>query len=191
MDKTVVEYAHIIIKLLQDVLYDEDKTTWSDLLTYQTPVRDYFAKIGVELYIDEREGFAFLRQTDDEDAKLPRLVRRVPLSYEVTLLCAILREVLEEFDVGDTDSRKCFINGQELREKIEMFLPEPTNRVKLLERLDRAVQATVKLGFLKEMPPETPDSPDLRYEVRRIVKAKITNAQLEAIKRQLELSVIA
>ena len=78
MDKIVVEYAHIIIKLLQDVLCDEDKTTWSDLLTYQTPVRDYFAKIGVELYIDEREGFAFLRQVDDEDAKLPRLVRRVP-----------------------------------------------------------------------------------------------------------------
>ena len=121
MESTVVEYAHIIIKLLQDVIYDEDKSTWSDLLTYQAPVRDYFAKIGVDVFLDEREGFAFLRQKDDENSKLPRLVRRTPLSYEVTLLCAMLREILEEFDVGDTDSRKCFINGSELREKIEMF----------------------------------------------------------------------
>lgn len=184
MDTKIVEYAHIIIKLLQDVIYDDDKSTWSDLLTYQFPIRDYFAKIGVQVYLDEREGFAFLRQIEDDDQKLPRLVRRMPLSYEVTLLCAILREVLEEFDVGDTESRKCFITAQELRERIEMFFPEPSNRVRLLEKFDRAIQTTVKLGFLKEI--EHPDSDEIRYEVRRILKAKITNATLQEIKQELE-----
>ncbi len=186
MENTVVEYAHIIIKLLQDVVYDEDKNTWSDLLTYQLPVRDYFAKIGVDVYLNEREGFAFLRQKDDENSKLPRLVRRTPLSYEVTLLCAILREVLEEFDVGDTDSRKCFINGSELREKIEMFFPEATNRVRLLDKFDRAIKAAVGLGFLKEVLSENPDDKETRYEVRRVIKAKIPNSKLEEIKRELE-----
>ena len=179
MDNKVVEYAHIIIKLLQDVIYDDDKSTWSDLLTYQVPIRDYFAKIGVQVYLDEREGFAFLRQIEDDDQKLPRLVRRMPLSYEVTLLCAILREVLEEFDVGDMESRKCFITAQELRERIEMFFPEPSNRVKLLEKFDRAIQTAVKLGFLKEI--ENSDSDEIRYEVRRILKAKITNTKLQEI----------
>lgn len=186
MENIVVEYAHIIIKLLQDVVYDEDKSTWSDLLTYQVPVRDYFAKIGVEVFLDEREGFAFLRQRDDENQKLPRLVRRTPLSYEVTLLCAILREVLEEFDVGDADSRKCFLNGSDLREKIEMFFPEATNRVRLLEKFDRAIKAAVGLGFLKEILSDNPDDKDPRYEVRRVIKAKIPNAKLEDIKRELE-----
>ena len=79
----VVEYAHVLIKLLQDVLYDEDNAAWSDLLTIHITVRDYFAKIGLELHIDEREGFAFLKQRDDEDSKLPRLVRRAPISYDV------------------------------------------------------------------------------------------------------------
>lgn len=186
MDNKIVEYAHIIIKLLQDVIYDEDKTVWSDLLTYQVPIRDYFAKIGVQVYLDEREGFAFLRQIEDDDQKLPRLVRRMPLSYEVTLLCAILREVLEEFDVGDMESRKCFITVQELRERIEMFFPEPSNKVRLLEKLDRAIQTTVKLGFLKEIIPENSESDEIRYEVRRILKAKITNTKLTEIKRELE-----
>jgi hypothetical protein len=183
MENTIVDYAHIIIKLLQDVVYDDDRSTWSDLLTYQVPVRDYFAKIGVDVYLDEREGFAFLRQRDD--VKLPRLVWRMPLSYEVTLLCVILREVLEEFDVGDTESRKCFINAGELQEKIEMFFPEPTNKVRLLERFDRAIKATVNLGFLKEITSESPEEQETRYEVRRVIKAKLPNSKLEEITREL------
>ena len=186
MENTVVEYAHIVIKLLQDVVYDEDKNTWSDLLTYQVPVRDYLAKIGIDVYLNEREGFAFLRQKDDESLKLPRLVRRTPMSYEVTLLCAILREMLEEFDVGDTDSRKCFIHGSELREKIEMFFPEATNRVRLLDKFDRAIKTAVNLGFLKEVLSEKPDDKETRYEVRRVIKAKIPNSKLEEIKHELE-----
>ena len=186
MENHVVEYAHVIIRLLQDVVYDEDKAAWNDLLTYQVSIRDYFAKIGMELYLDEREGFAFLRQRDDEDLKLPRLVRRTPLSYEVTLLCAILRETLEEFDVGDTESRKCYISDRELREKIEMFFLEPINKVKLLEKFDRAIKSAVSLGFLKEISAASPDDSETRYEVRRIIKAKITNAKLEEIKRELE-----
>ena len=186
MENKAVEYAHVIIKLLQDVVYDEENATWSDLLTYQIPVRDYFAKIGLELHLDEREGFAFLKQVDDEEQKLPRLVRRMPLSYEVTLLCILLRETLEEFDVKDVESRKCFVTTQELREKIEIFFKDSPNKVRLLERFDRTIQSTVRLGFLKETEQENLDSDDIRYEVRRIIKAKITNEKLEEIKQKLQ-----
>ncbi len=167
-------------------MYDEDKTTWSDLLTYQVPVRDYFAKIGLDLHLDEREGFAFLTQQDDEEQKLPRLVRRMPLSYDVTLLCVILREALEEFDVKDIESRKCFVTTQELREKIEIFFKDSPNTVRLLERLDKTIQGAVRLGFLKETEQEVLEDGDLRYEVRRIIKAKITNEKLEEIKTKLQ-----
>lgn len=185
MENKVVEYAHVIIKLLQDVLYDEDRSAWSDLLTYQIPVRDYFAKIGLELHLDEREGFAFLKQPEDEELKLPRLVRRIPLSYEVTLLCVLLREILEEFDVKDIESRKCFVTSQELQEKIEIFFKEAPNKVKLLERFDKTIQSAVRLGFLKETEHENGNSEETRYEVRRIIKAKITNEKLDEIKQKL------
>jgi hypothetical protein len=185
MENKMVEYAHVMIKLLQDVLYDEDRSAWSDLLTYQIPVRDYFAKIGVELHLDEREGFAFLKQPEDEESKLPRLVRRIPLSYEVTLLCVLLREILEEFDVKDIESRKCFVTGQELQEKIEIFFKDAANKVRLLDRFDKTIQAAVRLGFLKETEQENDTSEEVRYEVRRIIKAKITNEKLEDIKQKL------
>ncbi|GAK57713.1 hypothetical protein U27_04680 [Candidatus Vecturithrix granuli] len=185
MENKAVEYAHVIIKLLQDVLYDEEKTTWSDLLTYQIPVRDYFAKIGLELHLDEREGFAFLKQPEAEENKLPRLVRRTPLSYEVTLLCVLLREILEEFDVKDIESRKCFVSTKELQEKIEIFFKESPNKVRLLERFDKTIQSVVRLGFLKETEQENGNSDDRRYEVRRIIKAKITHEKLEEIRQKL------
>ena len=185
MENKTVEYAHVIIKLLQDVLYDEEKTTWSDLLTYQIPVRDYFAKIGLELHLDEREGFAFLRQAEEEENKLPRLVRRTPLSYEVTLLCVLLREILEEFDVKDIESRKCFVSAKELQEKIEIFFKDSPNKVRLLERFDKTIHSVVRLGFLKETEQENGKTEDVRYEVRRIIKAKITHEKLEEIRQKL------
>lgn len=180
-----VEYAHVLIKLLQDVLYDEESATWSDLLTFQIPVRDYFAKIGLELHLDEREGFAFLKQQDGEDVKLPRLVRRVPLSYEVSLLCVLLREILEEFDVKDVASRKCFVTAKELQEKIEIFFKDAPNKVRLLDRFDKTIQTAARLGFLKETPGDSLND-DMRYEVRRVIKAKITNEKLEEMKRKLQ-----
>lgn len=181
-----VEYAHVLIKLLQDVLYDEDSATWSDLLTFQIPVRDYFAKIGLELHLDEREGFAFLKQQDGDDVKLPRLVRRVPLSYEVSLLCVLLREILEEFDVKDVASRKCFVTAKELQEKIEIFFRDAPNKVRLLDRFDKTIQTAARLGFLKETPGDSLND-DMRYEVRRVIKAKITNEKLEEIKRKMQI----
>ena len=186
MEKKVVEYAHVVIKLLQDVLYDEESSAWSDLLTFQIPVRDYFAKIGLQLHLDEREGFAFLKQqADDDEQTLPRLVRRVPLSYEVTLLCVLLREMLEDFDMKNVESRKCFVTTQELQEKIEIFLKDSPNKVRLLDRFDKTIQTAVRLGFLKDMGLTNPESADARYEVRRIIKAKITHEKLAEIRQKL------
>jgi hypothetical protein len=59
--------------------------------------------------------------------------------------------------------------------------------VRLLERLDKTIHAAVRLGFLKETEQENiHDNEDIRYEIRRIIKAKITNEKLEEIHQKLE-----
>jgi len=103
---TIPPYAHLIVKLFQNVIYDEDRKAWQDLITYQRPIRAYFATIGVALMLNEQDGFAFISQPDEmEGQKVPRLASRMPLSYEVSLLLVVIREALEEFDVQNTDSR--------------------------------------------------------------------------------------
>ena len=68
--------------------------------------------LGLELVLDEAEGYAFLRSRpeseDDGNSKLPRLVARRPLSFPVSLLLALLRKKLAEFDAGGGETRLVF-----------------------------------------------------------------------------------
>ena len=183
---TIPAYAPLIIKLFQNVIYDDERKTWQELLSFQHQIRNYFAVIGIELHLNEQEGFAFLSQPDEvEGQKVPRLSRRIPLSYEITLLLVVLREALEEFDVQNTDNRKLFITNTELKDRIELFFEDKADKVKLLDRFDTYINAVSNLGFIKETEVRRFDENVKTYEVRRIIKAKINNEKLEEIKAKL------
>ena len=98
LDNTTANHAlsALVIPLLKGVIYQEnDAGLWQALLQLQARVRDYVTVLGLELVLDEAEGYAFLRaraESDDEAAsKLPRLIVRRPLSFPVSLLLALLR----------------------------------------------------------------------------------------------------
>lgn len=182
-------YAPLIVRLLQGVIYDDERKTWEKLISFQHQIRNYFSTIAIELYLNEQEGFAFLSQPDEFDghpSPVPRLVRRMPLSYEVTLLLVLLREALEEFDVQNTDSRRLFVTDESLKERIEVFFEDKNDRVKLLDRFDNYINSCVNLGFLKEIDVRSHTNQNRTFEVRRIVKAKVTNEKLEEIKVLIE-----
>ena len=70
--------ATAIIRLMQGVVYREhDEDTWSTLERQGAGVRDHFATIGVDVVVDDAEGYAYLRSRPEEDGEeaLPRLVR--------------------------------------------------------------------------------------------------------------------
>jgi hypothetical protein len=186
----ILSYAGVIIKLLQDVLYEDDRY-WKDLINNQHAIAEYFEKIGIKLVINETDGFAYIYQPElnpdaDEKQKLPRLIRKVPISYEVTLLSVLLREMLEEFDLKEFDQVKFFVTHKEIREKIELFFKERSNVVKLLKNFDSYINSVVNLGFLKIVSEDPKDKDSTRYEVKRILKAKINNQKLEEIKTKLD-----
>jgi len=120
--------------------------------------------------------------------KVPRLIRRMPLTYEVTLLLVILREAIEEFDMQNTDSRKLFITNNELKDRIELFFEDKVDKIKLLDRFDTYINNVVDLGFLKEAQVRGFDDKLKTYEVRRIIKAKINSEKLEEIKNKLNVN---
>jgi hypothetical protein len=193
MEKTSFDnaapFAAVVIRLLRGALFDDETRIWNELILYQQPVRDYLVQIGIGLHLDEGNGFAFLTQPEpvEGDMRLPRLVRRMPLTYEVTLLLVVLREYLEEFDVQNTDSSRCFVSHEDLLERVEMLFKVRSDQVKLVTRLDSYVQQAISLGFLKEVRTRSFGGESARiYEVRRIIKAKLDNQKLEDIKEKLE-----
>ncbi len=66
-----------------------------DLAYYEIELSQYFGKIGLEIIIDKREGYAFLKQIElDEKGTTIGLIRGMPLNYEQSLVCVLIREWL-------------------------------------------------------------------------------------------------
>jgi len=176
--------APVIIRLLQGVVSDDNRELWNTLIDHQAQVREYFALIGVEVLIHESEGFAFLKQreaNEGEEPGLPRLIEKRQLGYAVTLLCVLLVEKLVEFDVRGGDSTRLILGRDEIKELVRIFLPGKTNEAKMLDSLDAPINKLVDYGFLRKLA-----SAEDKYEVKRILKAKITADMLKDVKQRLE-----
>ena len=188
--------------LLKGVLYQEsDPALWSTLLDLQARVRDYVAVLGLELMLDEAEGYAFLRSRpeaeDEPDTGLrpPRLVARRPLSFHVSLILALLRKKLAELDAGGGDTR-LVLSRDEIVEMLRVFLPESSNEARVVERIDTHLNRIVDLGFLRRMKAAAgaaAPGAQTTYEVRRILKAFVDaqwlaelDARLAAYRAELD-----
>ena len=197
------DLSSLVIPLLKGVIYRDETGArntglWSALLELQARVRDYVAVLGLELVLDEAEGYAFLRARDREDDEtttpLPRLVARRPLSFPVSLLLALLRKKLAEFDAGggqDEAGVRLVLSREDIVELIRVFLPEASNEARLMDRVDTDINKVVALGFLRRMKPVAGQPP--AFEVRRILKAFVDaqwladfDARLAVYRTQLE-----
>ena len=194
-----LDLGALLVILLKGVVYqDSDAKRWSHLIKLQNRVKDYVSVLGLELILDEAEGYAFLRtrqdEKDDEEEKgendnIPRLIVRRQLSFPVSLLLALLRKKLVEFDASGGETR-LVLTRDNLVDLIRLFVPETSNEAKLVDQIERHVNKVVELGFLRALKSTTPSSQP-SFEVRRIIKAFVDaqwlaelDARLEAYRQQ-------
>ncbi|MGC5809807.1 DUF4194 domain-containing protein [Ralstonia pseudosolanacearum] len=163
--------------MLKGVLYrEDDERLWASLLRLQARVREQAAVLLLDLVLDEAEGYAFLRSRPDVDEaegalRPPRLVARRPLSYPVSLMLALLRKRMAEFDAVGGDTRLVLLRD-DIAELMRVFLPDGTNEARLIDQVDSTITKVVDLGFLRRLKGSVGTSQDSgRYEVRRILKA--------------------
>jgi Domain of unknown function (DUF4194) len=171
-----------LIALMKGILYrDADPILWQTMLKLQARVRDYTAVIGLELMLDEAKGYAHLRQKPDDlaESPLPRLVPRRRLSYHVSLLLALLRKKLAEFDAGSGEER-LILSREQIVDGIRLFLAQTANEVRLAERVQSSIEKAVEMGFLRPL-----RGHDDQYEVRRILKAFVDAQWLNEFDRRL------
>ncbi len=158
-----------VVQLMKGAVYrDTHDKAWQQLLQLQPQVRDYVEVLGLQVVIDEAEGYAFLRQRpvdEDDSNQIPRLVPRRSLSFHVSLLLALLRKKLAEFDAQSGDTRLMLTRAQ-IAEMLRVFLPATSNEARLLDQIDTHINKAVDLGFLRAAKSAEPV-----FEVRRILKA--------------------
>ena len=160
-----------VTQLMKGAVYrDTHDRAWNHLLQLQSQVRDHVAVLGLQVVIDEAEGYAFLRQRpadEDEERQLPRLIPRRALSFHVSLLLALLRKKLAEFDAQGGDTRLMLTRAQ-IVEMLRVFLPDTSNEARLVDQIDTHIGKAADLGFLRPV-----KNAEQLYEVRRILKAYI------------------
>ena len=152
LTKSFPPSAFVKAALLREPLYVEDGEAWRTLVKEQSEIAQYFWQIGLELMLDEGEGFEFLRQIEPlGDERVPRLVRRQKLSYDATLLLVCLRDELNRLDTQTADQTRLIRSKRELHELVGGFLRESHNEVRDAKALDAAIENLRSLGFLKAL----------------------------------------
>ena len=160
----------VIVNLLKGVVYrDAHESLWTPLLTLRNQVSDHMAVIGLTVEIDEAEGYAYLRtrETDDDRTQLPRLIARRTLSFHLSVLLALLRKRLAEFDANSAEVRLVLTRDQIL-EMMRLFMPDSSNDARLVDQIEADINKAVDLGFLRRLRNE----PNV-FELRRIIKAYV------------------
>ena len=177
-------YSKAIVQLLKGPV-ERTSTIWEDVLYYQNDIQDYISVIGLELIVKRNEGFAFVKQREMEDGTTLNLVSRRQIGFETSIVLVVLRQILEEFDNNpiETQSFEKFITDIEIKEEVELFLPEKYNKIKLIKELDNYINRAKELGFLKEIDKKETET---RYQIRRIIKEKITLDGLQEFKNKLQ-----
>src|SRR5438270_10611126 len=169
---------------MKGVTYEEyNPNLWQSLIHLQARVREYISVLGLELVLDEAEGYAYLRQRpadkDKDEQELPRLVPRRQLGYSVSLLLALLRKKLAEFDATSGETR-LILAREQIADLMRLFLPDTTNEARILDRLDADIKKIEDMGFIRRLRGE-----EDRFEVRRIVKAFIDAQFLSQLEQRL------
>jgi Domain of unknown function (DUF4194) len=176
------ELSVVLISLLKGIVEREASPgLWQSLLAHQARVRDHVTVIGLDLALDEAEGYAYLRQRPqpENEPELPRLITRRQLGYPVSLLLALLRKKLAEFDAAGGETR-LVLTSADILDMVRLFLPNTVNQARLQERVGRDINKVVDLGFLRPL-----KGREDTYEVRRILRSFVDAQWLSELNERL------
>lgn len=172
----------VLIYLLKGVLYrDQHPLVWHDLEALEAKVVDYFKTIGMDLMVDEAEGFAYLKQAPlEDDDGIPRLIQRRPLSYPVSILCVLLRKKVIEADAGGGGNRAVLTRDQ-IVEMMRVFSNQRTDEAFTEDQIEAHINKAVEFDLLKPLKSDLPV-----YEVRPIIKALVDAEWLQNLDERIK-----
>lgn len=174
----------VVTSLMKGVVYrDDQEVAWRHLLALQSQVRDHVEVLGLVVVIDETEGYAFLRSApvdpEVEESSALRLVARRPLSFHQSLLLALLRKRLAQFDADASDTRLILTRDQ-IAGMLTVFMPARTTQTRMVDQIDSHIAKAIDLGFLRRV-----QGSEGVFEVRRILKAFVDGQWLSEFEERL------
>lgn len=183
LEQNIKPYSKAIVRLLKSPV-ERTSNVWEDIINYQNEIQEYISQIGLELIVKKDDGFAFVKQFEDNEGKTLGLVQRRQIGFETSIVLVVLRQSLEDFDSNPTQlATEKFITDTEIKEELELFLQEGYNKLKFQKELNKCIADAEKLGFLKEVSKKDNET---KYQIHRIIKEKITLDILQDFKTKIQ-----
>lgn len=178
----IKEYSLSLITLLKGVLYETQKAAWVNLIEYEPDVKKYFSTIGLDLFLDKSEGYAYLKQVEfEEEMEIPKIAEKRQLNFYVSLLCIVLRKYLLEHDAQGGTVR-AIITQQEIINRVKLFMPTAPDEAKQQDKIVATINKVIlEMGFIRKLDDNTDN-----YEIHRIIKGFVNADEIDDTLRRLE-----
>lgn len=180
-------FSRAVVALMKNhVNKDRDPEIWDTILAQRFQIYDYTEKIGLELVLDEADGYAYLKQRDYQagEDEIPRLIPRHQLSYPVSLLLVLLRKRLLEFDSDAAGGGRLILTKEQIAEIMKVYLKDSVNEAKIIADIGRHIEHVREMGFLYRL--SAKDNAEERYEVQRILRGIVNGEWLHDFDKKLE-----
>ena len=173
-----------IILLLKGLFYKIDNEKAFFELTHNSygVIVEYFDTIGLEVRVDENDGYAYLvnKTFEDDSEALPKLIQSRELSYKVSLLCVLLRKKIADFDMQNENER-AIVTKEDISSSILLFLDIKFNEIKIQKEIDATIKKVEELGFLKKLKID-----ETAYEIKSSIKAFVDATWLDDFDKKLK-----
>jgi hypothetical protein len=173
-----------IILLMKGIFYktENEKAFFELQNNSYGAIAEYFDTIGLEVMIDEEDGYAYLKNkeyTDDEEP-LPKLLGSRELSYKVSLLLMLLRKRMVDFDMQH-ESERAVVTKEEIIAELLFFLDIKFNEIKMQKEIESTIKKVEELGFLKKL-----KSNEEAYEIKSAIKSFVDAQWLQDFDAKLQ-----
>ena len=172
-----------IILLLKGLFYrsDNEKAFFELVHNSYGSIAEYFSTIGLDVMVDENDGYAYLKNKvyEDDEESLPKLIQNRELSYKVSLLCVLLRKKIADFDMQNENER-AIISKEDIASHIVLFLDIKFNEVKVQKEIESTIKRVEELGFLKKL-----KTAEEVYEIKNSIKSFVDAAWLDTFDEKL------
>ena len=183
-EKNNYSFSKILINLMKGIVYREDDVNiWNFLEDNESKVSEHFKIIGLRLIVDKSRGYAYLKQIifNPEEEQLPRLIRKQPLSRQVSILIVVLRQIVIEKENSGSDDR-IIVSFDDIADKYRAFYPNSNDdEKKFFTNLKSYLKKVIDLDFIRELKSE-----DDLYEIKPIIVSFVDMEWLNDLKSRLE-----
>ena len=182
-EKNNYNFSKILINLMKGIVYREDDVNiWNFLEDNESQVSEHFKIIGLRLIVDKSRGYAYLKQIifNQEEEQLPRLIRKQPLSRQVSILIVVLRQIVIEKENSGSDDR-IIVSFDDIADKYRAFYPNSNDdEKKFYKVLKSYLKKVIDLDFIRELKSEEDN-----YEIKPIIVSFVDMDWLNNFKDRL------